>query len=465
MRFKQFLLEMPKINRNKMNPSTSFEEPKGRILSQKDNLDFRLTSEDNYSLSYILDKKVIGNIIFHNDDNLKGFVFISNVKVHSSYRSQGIATKMYEFIMSKFSGIVSGMSLTKDEESKQGSFYIWKKLEQKYKIYALEDEVLSKVSDIDDEKYVKVNVMFVASKKELTKKDVWGHITLNESISPTKPNKVETKTKIKDSGLWSKHKLRYKEFNTTKGTKVYVSFKDFGGNEECEINFETNESFEDKELDDKEVLKNVLYVVLREIDNKKYKNIKINARHSETGKNKHSRYDIFIRLIEKNFKNHSIENTYRSDFGSMDSILLRRKETINESYFEQLLENEDINNYVGKNGLDKKLTTFQKEMDKITIFENDGKKIVFGTDKNRIKENVEQNIDDLEEQIDFETKMYKKNLKDYNEGLVEYYDKIFEYKFLNEVDSFRKYLNGLMKAIVRNVLVIDILKKIYEEKK
>lgn len=314
MRFKEFLLEMPKINSNKMNPATSFEKPKGKVLIEKDNLVLTLTSEDNYTLSYIQEDKIVSNMTFHSDDNIKGFVYISNVKVHSSFRSQGIAFKMYEFVMNNFSGIVSGMSLTKDEETKQGSFYIWKKLEQKYKIYSLEDEVLSKVDDIEEEKYKKVNVMFVASKKVLTKKDVWGHVTLVES------------------------------------------------------------------------------------------------------------------------------------------------------YFEQLLEDKKQYNiglidYVGKNGKDKKLTTLDKEISKITIFENNEKKITFGTEAKKISFSKEKDLEDKKEQLKDEEKLYNKEIKNYNEQLKYYYDSVFEYKFLSEVEEYRKTLNSKIKYLASTTLILEILKE------
>jgi seryl-tRNA synthetase len=77
--------------------------------------------------------------------------------------------------------------------------------------------------------------------------------------------------------------LRYKEFITLAGNKVFVHFKDYGGTKNCEINFETNESFSDKDLNDSDILKNVLFVVLKEVNSKKYDIIDFELGNKITG--------------------------------------------------------------------------------------------------------------------------------------------------------------------------------------
>jgi len=128
-----------------------------------------------------------------------------------------------------------------------------------------------------------------------------------------------------------------------------------------------------------------------------------------------------------------------------------------------LTESEDfpertIDNYVGKFGDDKKLMTFDKIFSKITIFEVTDKKIVYGTEANKIKVDIESG-EDKQEQLEWETKLYNKEIKNYNEMLKHYYDNIFEKKFINEVDDFRKTLNSKMKSIVGMYILLRELNK------
>jgi hypothetical protein len=148
--------------------------------------------------------------------------------------------------------------------------------------------------------------------------------TINEIVAPVKPAHVKTKLKMKDSGTVWANKLRYKEFLTKKGTKVFVAFKDFGGNEECKISFETEGSFAHKDLNDIDVLKNVLYIVRREVDRKKYKSIVIEPKVEKDKANAHARFKIFKRLIQEYFKDYEIIAEYSSDFFAFDSIRLAK---------------------------------------------------------------------------------------------------------------------------------------------
>lgn len=118
----------------------------------------------------------------------------------------------------------------------------------------------------------------------------------------------------------------------------------------------------------------------------------------------------------------------------------------------------NIDKYVGKFGEDKKLMSFDKIFSKITIFEVTDKKIVYGTDANKIKVDIESG-EDKQEQLEWETKIYNKEIKNYNEMLKHYYDDIFEKKFINEVDEFRKTLNSKMKAIVGMYILLRELNK------
>lgn len=118
----------------------------------------------------------------------------------------------------------------------------------------------------------------------------------------------------------------------------------------------------------------------------------------------------------------------------------------------------DIINYVGKNGEDKKILSFDKVLSKITIFEVTDKKIVYGTDARRIVANIEQGAD-KQEQIDWETKIYNKEIKTYNEHIKDYYDRVYEYKFLGDVNDARKALNDKMKFIVGTYILLKELNK------
>lgn len=118
-----------------------------------------------------------------------------------------------------------------------------------------------------------------------------------------------------------------------------------------------------------------------------------------------------------------------------------------------------LSDYVGKNGVDKKLTTLDKEISKITIFENNEKKIVFGTEAKKISFGKEKDIEDKKEQLKDEEEIYKKEIQRYNESLVYYYDSVYEYKFLNEVEDFRKNLNSKMKYFASTTLILEILRE------
>jgi len=126
-------------------------------------------------------------------------------------------------------------------------------------------------------------------------------------------------------------------------------------------------------------------------------------------------------------------------------------------YLKETEEFPDIIKYVGKFGIDKKLKSFEGELKKLTVFESDDKKIIYGTDKNRIKFDIDQ--DNKKDQLEFERKVYNKSIKEYNNGIKYYYDEVFEKKFINEVDEYRKYLNRLIKAIASGYLIFKELTK------
>ncbi len=151
-------------------------------------------------------------------------------------------------------------------------------------------------------------------------------MVIDEVIDPVKPNKVLTKSKIRNAGSNTAHKIRYKEFTTKKGNKVYVQFIDLRDNG-IQIHFEVNNSFDDSDLQDIDVLKNVLYVVLKEVNAKKYNFIELNPKHrsSDDRNNKHIRFDIFKKLVTKYLSNYSDLYINRSDYGDSDTILLQRK--------------------------------------------------------------------------------------------------------------------------------------------
>lgn len=155
---------------------------------------------------------------------------------------------------------------------------------------------------------------------------------LKEVVSPEKPKKVYSKSVTKNAGTNTAHKLRYKEFVTKNGNKVYVTFKDTF-DDGIKIDFQVNDSFDDSNLNDVNVLKNVLYVVLREVNKKKYKRIELNPKHRSdlNRNNKHIRFDLFRKLINKNLNDYSEYYVDRSNYGESDHILLVRKEDIKES--------------------------------------------------------------------------------------------------------------------------------------
>jgi hypothetical protein len=124
----------------------------------------------------------------------------------------------------------------------------------------------------------------------------------------------------------------------------------------------------------------------------------------------------------------------------------------------QQISKPNIIDYVGKFGIDKKIVSFEKELSKVTIFEVTDKKIVYGTDKKRIVDYIEQG-EDKKEQIEGEIIFYNRQIKEYNSQLQYYYDKIYEMDFINKVDEFRKYLNNIMKSLVSTYILLKELTK------
>ena len=76
------------------------------------------------------------------------------------------------------------------------------------------------------------------------------------------------------------------------------------------------------------MLRNVLYVVLKEVNAKKYNLIELNPKHrSDSNRNnKHIRFDLFRKLVNKNLQDYSEYYVDRTNFGDSDVILLKRKE-------------------------------------------------------------------------------------------------------------------------------------------
>lgn len=97
-------------------------------------------------------------------------------------------------------------------------------------------------------------------------------------------------------------------------------------------------------------------------------------------------------------------------------------------------------------------------MKKIKVFENTPTKIVYGTDKKQVVFTKETG-EDKAEQLEFEEKILKKEIERYNGYIKEYYDKVFEYKFLNDVDSFRKAINNTIKFIANQIIILPLLKQ------
>lgn len=150
-------------------------------------------------------------------------------------------------------------------------------------------------------------------------------LSIEEMVRPTKPSNVKTKYKMKNSGTVFANKLRYKEFVTKKGTKVFVAFKDLSGTNECTISFETNESHDHKDLNDPEVLKNVLYIVRKELDKKNYEYVKIEPKVDVDSVNPNVRFKIFKKLIQEYFKDYEIISELSNPRYDTDSIVMRKK--------------------------------------------------------------------------------------------------------------------------------------------
>jgi uncharacterized protein (DUF111 family) len=101
-------------------------------------------------------------------------------------------------------------------------------------------------------------------------------------------------------------------------------FDDKGGTDLCDISFETDGSFNHKDLEDMDVLKNVLHVVREEVDKKKYKKLIIEPKVDTGDKNPNVRFKLIKKLLQVHFKDYTItkESTNNTvvDFISLERI-------------------------------------------------------------------------------------------------------------------------------------------------
>lgn len=297
---------------------------------------------------YLTDTEELSNFY---TTQLKGTQIIYKCRIPSDSRLYEWDSPVDDYLHNKFINYLNENDFEKDAEKLQDEYEQYNEymdFESYYKILSHLVGSPKKASESfvnfgidgcmsnDISNRGKIYVIFDASLIKIIDKDILNESEernyLKEVISPEKPNKVHSKSVIKNAGTNTAHKLRYKEFVTKNGNKVYVTFKDTF-DDGIKIDFQVNDSFDDSNLNDVNVLKNVLYVVLREVNKKKYKRIELNPKHRSDLKrnNKHIRFDLFRKLINKNLNDYSEYYVDRSNYGESDHILLVRKQDIKES--------------------------------------------------------------------------------------------------------------------------------------
>lgn len=122
---------------------------------------------------FVFDKtgKLIGHLALIIIANKKPrYPEVSFVWVDKNNQGEGIGTELYEWAIKKFGGIISDLTLTSGHK---GSYSMWKRLGQKYQLWALQkngkERIIKKIDNIDDA--MNSNMRLVATDKSLEKID------------------------------------------------------------------------------------------------------------------------------------------------------------------------------------------------------------------------------------------------------------------------------------------------------
>lgn len=177
MRFKEFYLtEMPFVNTMKDNDVSKMvtidylKKLYSDVIETKPIKSFgtvKLYEQGGfyYFLDYQRENIVAGLTLDSKNCSIKDIPQVTYIRVVSDMNGRGFAKHLYEVAIKHFGAIESDKSLTKFKKS--GSVYIWKSLSKQYYMYSLIDGELEKIKDVEDPKYNKMSITFIASIKEL----------------------------------------------------------------------------------------------------------------------------------------------------------------------------------------------------------------------------------------------------------------------------------------------------------
>jgi hypothetical protein len=112
---------------------------------------------------------------------------------------------------------------------------------------------------------------------------------------------------------------------------------------------------------------------------------------------------------------------------------------------------------------DPKINGLEKSIAKIKVFESSVSAIITGTEANKSRLTL-GSMEDVEEELQFHEKLIKKTSSDLQKMLEYYYDSVFEKKFINEVDDFRKSINKTIKALATYTVTVKCLTEISKQK-
>lgn len=175
MRFKQFLLEMPQYKKETIPDKKEMENvlkdrydffKNDKVIDsfKYDGFLFELI-QGNSSLWFIIKDGIpVGFSGFRGlDEDIYNFVQVGSLYISKEYRNKGLSTKLYEYMIEKYGGIISDYELSKND--KFGSYYIYEKLLKKYFGYEKYYENIKRIKtlSVDTNRHSKI----IISKKEI----------------------------------------------------------------------------------------------------------------------------------------------------------------------------------------------------------------------------------------------------------------------------------------------------------
>ena len=129
-------------------------------------------------------------------------------------------------------------------------------------------------------------------------------------LSPRLPNGVKTLKQTRMKNTMKQFSFREAKFTTKKDNIVKVQFIPEELEESAiELSFTVNDSFDDRQQLDTEIISGVLGIVLRDVKKYNWDKIFISPKFGkgDIGKNKNRRENVFYTLLDKHLKNYTFK--------------------------------------------------------------------------------------------------------------------------------------------------------------